>query len=151
MATCQRPRASCAKGFHISAYHQPLLSPGVSGLTLEHSWSRIVTGGPAVPMMVAKGPPLASALPLPPGLVPAPLNDVADGAEDRVLHGRSCPWPGHSQSSRQTLLGATATPGSRRLPSIATTLPRPAPTGLSPAWVALGLGNKGVFLGSVTN
>lgn len=65
--------------------------------------------------LVAKGPSLARSLSLPPGLVPAPyptplklspLNDVADEAEDRVLHGRSCPWPDHPQSSTLSLLSS---------------------------------------------
>lgn len=129
-------QSPCTKRFYIGAYHQLLLSPGLridsrAHLVQDFHW------GPAVPVVVAKGPPLARALPLPPGLVPAPLNDVANGAEDRVLHGRSCPWPDYSQSSRRPFLVPQPLPAPQHSYSSSTA----APTGLSPAWVVLGLAN----------
>lgn len=46
----------------------------------------LFTGGPEVPTVVIKEPPLARALSLPPGLGPTPLNDIADEADE------GAPW-----------------------------------------------------------
>lgn len=76
----------------------------------------------------------------------SPLNDVAGGTEDGVLHVQAVPG--------RTTLGPTGgpflEPNPTSLPSIVTALPTLSQLG-SPAWVVLGLRNKGVFLGSVTN
>lgn len=86
-----------------------------------------------MPMVVVKGPPLPNlfscllAWSQPHPLKLSPLNDVADGTEDGVLHVQAVPG--------RTTLGPTGgpflEPNPTSPPSIVTAFPTAVPTGLS--------------------